>query len=187
MLTFKRAWIFATGLVLGFSLLVEDSHSFVQKRAAFLQSLHVLGELKRMSPQAEQYYNILLSFHQSIKSYREQLTREKQKSRPTLVDRIFLTDFTAELDEAEHIATQLPSPDTIVLDPSLAVWPMDFDHLSSAANNVGPIDPALMGDNDVIMRMLWDVDRYAGTCLDPLLPDEGMGLDCSAQVEDPLA
>ncbi|KAJ4351621.1 uncharacterized protein N0V89_006964 [Didymosphaeria variabile] len=182
-----KAWIFATGLVLGFSILVEDGHSFSQKRAAFLKSLHVLGELKRMSPQAEQYYNILMSFHQSIKSYREQLIREKQESRPTLVDRVFFTDSTAEVDEAEHITTQFPSPDTSVLEPSLTEWPLELDHTSSAANAIGPIDPALMGDNDVIMRMLWDVDKYAGAYLYPMLPDVDMGLDCSAQVGGSIA
>ncbi|KAL5382440.1 hypothetical protein DPSP01_006539 [Paraphaeosphaeria sporulosa] len=182
-----KAWIFATGLVLGFSLLVEDGPNFAQKRAAFLKSLHVLGELKRMSPQAEQYYNILMSFHQSIKSYREQLDREKQESRPTLVDCVFLTDFTADLNDAEHIATQLPSPDTTLLEPSLAEWPLELDQMGAVANDVGPIDPALMGDNDIIMRMLWDVDRYAGEYLDPLLPEVDVGLGCSAHIEGPLA
>ncbi|KAF2451786.1 hypothetical protein P171DRAFT_493328 [Karstenula rhodostoma CBS 690.94] len=182
-----KAWVFATGLVLGFSLLVEDGHSFSQKRAAFLKSLHVLGELKRMSPQAEQYYNILMSFHQSIKSYREQLDRGKQESRPTLVDRVFLTEVAAEVDDAEHIATQLPSPDTTSLEPYFADWPLELDQLGTAGNDIGPVDPALMGDNDIILRMLWDVDRYAGTCLVPLLPDVDMGLNCSAQVGGHLA
>ncbi|KAL5406760.1 hypothetical protein PMIN03_007558 [Paraphaeosphaeria minitans] len=182
-----KAWIFATGLVLGFSLLVENGPSFAQKRAAFLKSLHVLGELKRMSPQAEQYYNILMSFHQSIKSYREQLDREKQASRPTLVDRVFLTDFSSGMDDAEYIATQLPVPDTTLLEPSLAEWPIALDQMGAAANDVGSIDPALMGDNDIIMRMLWDVDRYAGAYLNPVLPDVEMGLDCSMQVGGPLA
>lgn len=181
MLILNRAWVFATGLVLGFSLLAEVGNSFAQKRAAFLKSLHVLGELKRMSPQAEQYYNILMSFHQSIKSYREQLDREKQESRPTLVDCIFLADFTADVDDAEHIATQLPSPDTTLLEPSWADWPLEFDQLGAVANDVGPIDPALMGDNDIIMRMLWDVDKYACAYIDPLLPNVDMGLDCSTQ------
>jgi hypothetical protein len=187
MLTSNRAWVFATGLVLGFSLLVENGHNFAQKRAAFLKSLHVLGELKRMSPQAEQYYNILLSFHQSIKSYRAQIDREKQGSRPALVDRVFLTDFTTDLEDVEHISTQVPSPDTTLLEPSLAGWPLQLDHLDNVVDNVGPIDPALMGDNDVIMRMLWDVDQYAGAYFEPMLPDVDMGLDCSAQVGGPLA
>lgn len=173
--------------MLGFSLLVEDVTSFSQKRAAFLKSLHVLGELKRMSPQAEQYYNILMSFHQSIKSYREQKDREKQESRPTLVDRVFFTDYSAEPDDADNIVTQLPSPDTTILEPSVIDWPLDLDHLDTTANDVGPLDPALMGDNDIIMRMLWDVDRYAGVYLDPMLPDVDMGLGCTTQISGPLA
>jgi hypothetical protein len=175
LLILNRAWVFATGLVLGFSLLVEDGHSFAQKRAAFLESLHVLGELKRMSPQAEQYYNILLSFHQSIKSYRAQVDREKQRSRPMLVDRVFVTDFITDLEDAEDIVTQLPSPDTTLLEPSLAAWPLQLDHLDNVAHHVGSIDPALMGDNDVIMRMFWDVDQYAGTYFDPMLPEVDLG------------
>lgn len=182
MLTLNRAWTFATGLVLGFSLLVEDGHSFSQKRASFLKSLHVLGALKRMSPQAEQYYNILMSFHQSIKSYRDQLNRDKQASRETLVDCVFFADLTADRDDAENLTTQLPSPDTTVLEPSLVEWPPELAHMGTT-NDVESMDPALMGDNDIIMRMLWDVDRYAGQYLDPLLPDVDMSLDCPGQVQ----
>ncbi|KAF2031998.1 hypothetical protein EK21DRAFT_19689, partial [Setomelanomma holmii] len=67
-----KAWLFATGLVLGFSLLERNITNSSERRAAFVKSLHVLGELKRLSPQAEQYYGILLNFHQAIKMYTEQ-------------------------------------------------------------------------------------------------------------------
>lgn len=111
-----------------------------------------------------------MRFHQSIKSYREQLDRDKQESRPTLVDCVFLPDDTAEGDDVGHIHTQLPSPDATLLEPSLVDWPLELNQMGAVANDVGPTDPALMGDNDVIMRMLWDVDRYAGAFLDPMLP-----------------
>jgi hypothetical protein len=172
-----RAWMFATGLVLGFSLLAEDVSNSSERRTAFLKSLHVLGELKRMSPQAEQYYGILSSFHQAIKSYKEQQHRNKHASRADLVDRVFLPDTTADCDESEVITTQLPSPEMTVQDSSSIDWinNIPFD----ALNEISPVDTALIGENDVIMRMLWESDRYVTDYPAGMLPDAdsemGMG------------
>src|SRR4051794_33096262 len=152
----ERAWIFATGLVLGFGLLVEDSTCSSERHTAFLKSWHVLRELKRHSPQAEQYYSTLSSFHTAIKAYKEQLYREKHASRASLVDRVFLTDRTVELDDLETMTTtQLPSPDVTELFNSLPGW--STEQTLGAPDDLTPIDPTLLGEDDFIMRMLWEL------------------------------
>ncbi|KAH7095838.1 hypothetical protein FB567DRAFT_41482 [Paraphoma chrysanthemicola] len=164
-----KAWMFATGLVLGFSLLAEDASNNPGRRTAFLKSLHVLGKLKHLSPQAEQYYNILSSFHQAIKAYQEQQHRNKHASRVNLVDRVFLPEEGAGFDEPEIIATQLPSPEMTIQDSASVDWlnNIPFD----ALNEISPVDPALIGENDVIMRMLWESDRYVTDYPAGMLPD----------------
>lgn len=148
---------------------MEDNQLSSERRTAFLHSLHVLDHLKRLSPQAEQYYNILSSFHNAIKSYKEQSHREKHASREALVDRIFIPDNTAvDFDDVDSTPTQLPIPDSNALGPSFVDWEAGLD--MSAMNDVPPIDPALGGDNDVIMRMLSEMDRYT----DPFMTEEGI-------------
>ncbi|KAJ4989221.1 hypothetical protein SVAN01_05300 [Stagonosporopsis vannaccii] len=174
-----KAWIFATGLVLGFSLLVEDVANTSERRTAFLKSLHVLGELRHLSPQAEQYYGILTSFHQAIKVYKERTCRKKRASRGTLVDCVFLPEGTADGNEPEAITTQLPSPEMTMQDISSADWldglPLD------TLNDMEPVDSTLMGDNDIIMRMLWESERYAMDYPAGMLPDAETSIDSSVQ------
>lgn len=156
--------------MLGFSLLVEDTTNTSERRTAFLKSLHVLGELKHLSPQAEQYYGILSSFHQAIKAYNERMLRKKRTSRGTLVDCVFLPEGTGDINEPETaIATQLPSPEMTMQDISSADWldSLPLDGLS----DMEPVDPTLMGDNDIIMRMLWESERYAMDYPAGMLPD----------------
>lgn len=156
--------------MLGFSLLVEDSTNTSERRTAFLKSFHVLGELRHLSPQAEQYYEILSSFHQAIKAYKERMHRKKRASRETLVDCVFLPDGTGDTNEPEAaIATQLPSPEMTMQDISSAEW---LDSLPlDGLNDIESVDPALMGDNDIIMRMLWESERYAMDYPAGMLPD----------------
>lgn len=155
--------------MLGFSLLVEDTTNTSERRTAFLKSLHVLGELKHLSPQAEQYHGILSNFHQAIKAYKERLQRQRRTPRATLVDCVFLPDDAADVNEPEAIATQLPSPEMTMQDLSSAEWidSLPIDVLS----DMGPVDPTLMGDNDIIMRMLWESERYAMDYPAGMLPD----------------
>lgn len=171
--------MFATGLVLGFSLLVEDAANSSERRTAFLKSLHVLGELRHLSPQAEQYYGILSSFHQAIKVYKERTCRKKRASRGALVDCVFLPEGTVDGNEPEAITTQLPSPEMTMQDISSADW---LDSLPlDTLNDMEPVDTTLMGDNDVIMRMLWDSERYAMDYPAGMLPDAETSIDSSVQ------
>jgi hypothetical protein len=140
-----------------------------ERQTAFLKSLYVLGELRHLSPQAEQYHGILSSFHQAIKAYKESLHRQKRASRATLVDCVFLPDGGAEVNEPEAIATQLPSPEMTLQDISSTGW---FENLPiGPLGDVEPVDPTLMGDNDIIMRMLWESERYAMDYPAGMLPE----------------
>ncbi|KAH8719250.1 hypothetical protein GQ44DRAFT_762120 [Phaeosphaeriaceae sp. PMI808] len=179
-----KAWIFATGLVLGFSLLVEDDKNSSERRTAFLNSLQVLGELKRLSPRAEQYYSILSSFHLAIKAYKEQLNCEEHASRANLVDRVFLPN-AADLDEPEIITTQLPSPDLTMMDSTSADWPIEL--ALGSLDDIMPVDPALIGENDVIMQILWESDRYMTNYADCALPSAELSLYPPVETADILA
>ncbi|KAF1932448.1 uncharacterized protein M421DRAFT_54743 [Didymella exigua CBS 183.55] len=165
-----KAWMFATGLVLGFSLLTEDMTHTSGRQAAFLKSLNVMGELRHLSPQAEQYYGILSSFHQAINAYKERAQRKKRASRGTLVDCVFLPGGADDRSGSEAaIATQLPSPDMTMQDISSVEW---LDSLPlDGLNDIEPVNLTLMGDNDIIMRMLWESEQYAMDYPAGMLPD----------------
>lgn len=119
----------------------------------------MLRELKRHSPQAEQYYSTLSSFHNAIKAYKEQLYREKHASRAGLVDCVFLTNTAGELGEPEAMNPLLHSPDATELFGSLPGW--STEQTLSAPNDLTPVDPTLLGEDDFIMRMLVELDGSA--------------------------
>jgi hypothetical protein len=88
-----RAWVFAGGLVLGFSLLVDTARN-ADSDGAFLASQQILQHLGRFSSQAAQYHHILITFSDAINAYREQLNQERRKSKPRFVERILSLDQT---------------------------------------------------------------------------------------------
>lgn len=180
-----KAWMFAAGLVLGFSMLVENEKKSLKRRTAFLQSLHVLGELKQLSPQAEQYYTILSSFHVAIKAYKEKQGQGTQEARPTLVDRVFQPDMEMDFDdENDAIATQLPSPELSTPELTFPQWQHEMPVAS--LSGMMPIDPAFFDENDSIMQMLWDADPSAMGFSAGFAPDPGRGLDTSLQGLDTI-
>lgn len=177
----NRAWTFATGLVLGFSLLVSDDSRCPHKREAFLKSLHVLKHLKRLSPQAEKYYNILSSFHVAIKAYNERANQAKTEHCGVLVDRVFVPDTAVDADDTETITTQLPSPDMLV-DFTSANWCSELP--MATVSDPAPMDPTLFTGNDIIMRMLWESDRYAMEYPECALADADLDLHPSISLLD---
>lgn len=86
-----RAWVFAAGLVLGFSLLADDA-SDGDTREAFRGSQHVLNILGRISAQAAQYHQILSTFSEAIDLYRRQKRSERIESRVPFVEQILSYD-----------------------------------------------------------------------------------------------
>ncbi|KAF2008375.1 hypothetical protein BU24DRAFT_475544 [Aaosphaeria arxii CBS 175.79] len=167
-----KAWMFATGLVLGFSFLAETGDTRTNRQAAFLKTLQVLGDLKRLSPQAEQYYNILANFHQAIKAYHAQVQQEEQILTPKLVDQIFLPDITHELGP-EVIGAHLPSPDMSILDSGSIDWQeqVSLNILNEGVN----IEPPFLGEHDVIVQMLWELDAQRMSNPEPSLLGTELG------------
>lgn len=90
-ITNKRAWVFAAGLVLGFSLLADDA-SDGDTREAFRGSQHVLHTIGRLSAQAAQYHQILSAFSEAIDIYRRQKRSERNESRVPFVEQILSYD-----------------------------------------------------------------------------------------------
>ncbi|KAI9650054.1 hypothetical protein NHQ30_000067 [Ciborinia camelliae] len=82
-----KAWIFSAGLVLGFSLLVEIEAP-VHVRESFNHACAVLKKFARLSPQAEQYHDILCRFHTAIELYRQQLLKAQKQSNNIYVEKI---------------------------------------------------------------------------------------------------
>lgn len=164
---------------------MDDARNNSERRTSFLRSLHVLGELKRLSPQAEQYFSILSSFHCAIKAYKEQQYRHKYAPRANLVDRVFLPDAAAVMNESEIINTRLPSPETTILDNASAEW------LSSIPleelNGTSSVNYTLTGENDLFMRMLWETDGYMTDYPTGMLPNVEIGLETPPQTSDRLA
>lgn len=95
-----RAWVFAAGLVLGFSLLADDT-SDGDTREAFRGSQHVLSKLSRLSAQAAQYHKILCTFSDAIDIYRRQMRRERNESRIPFVEQILSYDNSSSVSARE--------------------------------------------------------------------------------------
>ncbi|OAP56024.1 hypothetical protein AYL99_10176 [Fonsecaea erecta] len=88
-----KAWIFAAGLVLGFSMFVQGESRF-DMDDAFSNAREVLGNLSIHSPQAEHYYEILTGFADVIQRHRQHLSREKRRHKNKYVDQILTLDIS---------------------------------------------------------------------------------------------
>ncbi|KAI1376815.1 hypothetical protein F4677DRAFT_445138 [Hypoxylon crocopeplum] len=150
-----KAWVFAAGLVLGFSLLV-DTAANSDTNEAFLSSRQVLQHLGRLSPQAAQYHHILTAFSDAINVYKEQLSREKRKSRPLLVERILplnRTDCNGGIQEP----LQLPPPSSTVGGESADLEDEVTTFLPDALT-----PQAVLGqwpqtaDEELMLQLIWD-------------------------------
>ncbi|GAB7353464.1 hypothetical protein MBLNU459_g3923t2 [Dothideomycetes sp. NU459] len=85
---FLKAWLFAAGLILGFSLYVlGDGRSDID--TAFAGLLEVLNRLSHSSPQAQQYFDILTSFMDAIEMRRRHLASNARQTNKPYVDKVF--------------------------------------------------------------------------------------------------
>ncbi|KAK8189936.1 uncharacterized protein BKA78DRAFT_296209 [Phyllosticta capitalensis] len=142
-----KAWIFAAGLVLGFSIFAQSDANF-DIEDAFNEARKVLQFLARLSPQAEHYFEILSNFSEAIGKHRQQLAHQKRRS-SRYVSQIFTMethDNTASCRQPHHHYHVEPAPvahstgtasdGASTIDPSL--WdedmlasiqlPLDFDY-----------------------------------------------------------
>ncbi|KAF2638507.1 hypothetical protein P280DRAFT_455537 [Massarina eburnea CBS 473.64] len=104
-----KAWVFAAGLLLGFSLFIEEGVESTRATVAdaYNSSCVVLHHFARLSPQAEHYYGILNNFADAITKYHQQLAESKRRSTGKYVYRIF--SIASEGQEGQTQSEQMDS------------------------------------------------------------------------------
>jgi hypothetical protein len=90
-----RAWIFGAGLVLGFSAFGGESRRDIEN--AFHSVQIFLGDIALNSQQARLYHNLLTSFADAMKKYRQRVAEEMIYTVQHYMDRILV--FEASSDE----------------------------------------------------------------------------------------
>ncbi|KAK6615709.1 hypothetical protein H4I95_00861 [Botrytis cinerea] len=111
-----KAWLFSAGLVLGFSLLVEgEAPTHIHR--SFDHACTVLKKLARLSPQAEQYHDILLRFSTAINLYRQQLLKTQKDSNNVYVEKLMtIAPFNRESREGESSTEFQSSSQPVLID-----------------------------------------------------------------------
>ncbi|KAH7314256.1 putative C6 transcription factor, partial [Rhexocercosporidium sp. MPI-PUGE-AT-0058] len=84
-----KAWLFAAGLVLGFTLFANIEVSS-EVENAFTGVRGVLKKLSHQSPQAEHYHDVLSSFSEAIIKRQKQIAQERRRATSQYVDRILV-------------------------------------------------------------------------------------------------
>jgi hypothetical protein len=148
-------------LVLGFSLLVEEE-GWPNTRETFSHVRETLHKLARLSPQAEQYYDILTSFSSAIELYRQQVLAQQKPPTNPYVEKIMTfgtdgeTSRSSGWNSGNQSQLQTPGPLTTP-DPSET-------HEDSAAMFSGEPFGSLqemsgfttqLGD-DIGLQLIWD-------------------------------
>lgn len=90
-----RAWIFGAGLVLGFSVFGGEPRKDIED--AFHGVQIILGDIALTSQQARLYHNILTSFADAIKKYKQRVAEERNYTVQHYMDRMLI--FEASSDE----------------------------------------------------------------------------------------
>ncbi|KIW26353.1 uncharacterized protein PV07_09453 [Cladophialophora immunda] len=122
-----KAWVFAAGLVLGFSMFAQGESRF-DMDDAFNNAREVLRNLSIHSPQAEHYYEILSGFADVIQRHRQHLSRERRRSKNKYVDQILALDASPSAGGSHSTS----SPRT----------PLSTDH------GIGPLSTAIPGGSE---------------------------------------
>ncbi|KAH8812748.1 putative C6 transcription factor, partial [Xylogone sp. PMI_703] len=92
-----KAWVFAAGLVLGFSIFVEGELR-CDMEEAFASSCAVLKTLAKLSPQADHYHDLLTQLSDAISNYRRQLAVTRRRSNEQYVSQILNLNVTPTSD-----------------------------------------------------------------------------------------
>ncbi|RAQ46321.1 hypothetical protein AFGD_000634 [Aspergillus flavus] len=167
-----KAWLFAAGLVLGFSLLAEGQTTS-EICDAFHGACRLLGSLGHLSPQAAQYHRILTSFSEAIDVYRERLRRERHESRTPFVERILTLDPSSDAN-GDVQNNQESAPITTLNGESRVGENEDESFLESLSGFLSLREtsdwPPPLGNDDLMLRLFWE--GYALNFTDYLPPDE---------------
>lgn len=106
-----KAWLFSSGLVLGFSLL-RPHKQMDSTRQAFQSACRILGRFGQTSPQAKQYHCILTEFAEAIDAHERESRSNRPRSKTSRVERIVSFDIGNSGQESNIAEMQktLPSP-----------------------------------------------------------------------------
>lgn len=147
----NRAWLFSSGLVLGFSLLQPHEH-MSDTRQAFQSTRRILGHFGLVSPQAKQYHCILDSFGKAIETYERKRRSDRSRSKSSAVQKILCFDRS----DSEDTRISEIQTDSLRMEDSEVY----ADRSESDASQIEALSwqwdyPASTGDNE-IMRMFLD-------------------------------
>lgn len=85
----SRAWVFAAGLVLGFSLLAPPEPNMGSDiKRSFFHSHQLLEKMSRLSPQARRYHEILCHFSDAVEQFQGQRRRQNHPAGPSYLEQI---------------------------------------------------------------------------------------------------
>lgn len=149
-----RAWVFAAGLVLGFSLLAEDGTNS-ESHNAFYSARRLLSSLGQLSPQATQYYRILTSFSEAIDTYRRQLQCERRDARAPYVERILTLGPSVHGHRARQDIQRPAVSGAAVIDDSVA-GEDNYEGSTVSLSDPLSLPPLPAGDEDFMLRFLWE-------------------------------
>ncbi|KAH9209786.1 hypothetical protein DL95DRAFT_343897 [Leptodontidium sp. 2 PMI_412] len=136
-----KAWVFAAGLVLGFTLFANIEVSS-EVENAFTGVRDVLKKLSHQSPQAEHYHDVLSSFSEAIIKRRKQIAQERRRATSQYVDRILVLDVQNDQQQ------QQTSPISADADFSR----IDADSIENWWNSEFPFAP----ENADVLTADWD-------------------------------
>ncbi|KXH53402.1 hypothetical protein CNYM01_01147 [Colletotrichum nymphaeae SA-01] len=150
-----KAWLFAAGLVLGFSLLAPDVPQ--NRGKAFHNALRVLDFLGHLSPQAAQYHRLLTSFSQAIDSFKTNSPVEQHQAGAPYVERLLSfnlaespeTHRNGETSQLRESIEHGRSPERPGRAGDGIVDLVDQPDLLS-------FDPTASGGEDLMLSLLWD-------------------------------
>ncbi|KAH0345818.1 hypothetical protein KCU83_g7689, partial [Aureobasidium melanogenum] len=130
-----KAWMFAAGLVLGFAIYVDDA---VRRdiEEAFTEVRNVLKKLSDLSPQAEEYFEILSSFSDAINAHRDELSRKRRAANQQYVSQIL----TLESDQGINHSS----------DTQLMEFSTGFNY--DLSDIIDPLGPQIPDDLDMIFN-----------------------------------
>lgn len=109
----SRAWIFAAGLVLGFSLLsLPDPlvNTGSDLKRSFTHSRQLMDKLSRLSPQARRFHEILSHFSDAVEWYVGQRRRQHQPTGPSYLEQILRPEANANEYSSAASSRQSPGP-----------------------------------------------------------------------------
>ncbi|KAH8668917.1 hypothetical protein BX600DRAFT_265313 [Xylariales sp. PMI_506] len=97
-----KAWLFGSGLILGFSMFAGEPRKDIEN--AFHSTLSVLDDIAQTSPQGRLYREILVSFSEAVDKYRKRVEREVHRTVQHYMDCILTVE---SINDVGH---HYPSP-----------------------------------------------------------------------------